>query len=133
MPPAATSDQRPDVGVLIIGSGFAGLGTALRLLDSKFRDFVVLERASEVGGTWRDNTYPGCQCDVPSILYSLSNRPNPNWSRTYSPQAEIQAYLRRCAADVPADKLQLNAEVTDAQWDDTAQLWIVQTTQGTWR
>ena len=133
MSPAATSDQRPDVGVLIIGSGFAGLGTALRLLDSNFRDFVVLERASEVGGTWRDNTYPGCQCDVPSILYSLSNRPNPNWSRTYSPQAEIQAYLRRCAADVPADKLQLDAEVTDAQWDDAAQLWVVQTTQGTWR
>ena len=132
MPPAATADQRPDVGVLIIGSGFAGLGTALRLLDEGFRDFVILERSSDVGGTWRDNTYPGCQCDVPSILYSLSNRPNPDWSRTYSPQAEIQAYLQRCADEIPADRLQHDTEVTGAQWDDAGQMWVVETSRGTW-
>src|SRR5687768_7917824 len=118
--PATPSATRPTVGVAIIGSGFAGLGTALRLQDVGFRDFVILERARDVGGTWRDNTYPGCQCDVPSILYSLSNRPNPDWSRTYSPQAEIQSYLQRCAADVPSDRLQLDTEVTDAAWDDGA-------------
>ena len=131
MPPA-TSDGRAPVGVLIIGSGFAGLGTALRLLDVGFRDFTILEKAHDIGGTWRDNTYPGCQCDVPSVLYSLSNRPNPDWSRTYSPQAEIQAYLKRCAADIPADRVQLDTEVTGAQWDDAAQLWVVDTTRGTW-
>ena len=133
MPPVPSSTaQHPTVDVAIIGSGFAGVGTALRLLDVGFRNFVVLEKARDVGGTWRDNTYPGCQCDVPSILYSLSNRPNPDWTRTYSPQAEIQAYLQRCAAEIPADRLQFDTEVTGAQWDDAAQLWVVETTQGTW-
>ena len=132
MPPAAPDTRNRTVSVAIIGSGFAGLGVALRLLDRGDRDFVILEKADEVGGTWRDNTYPGCQCDVPSVLYSLSDRPNPDWSRTYSPQAEIQAYLQRCAADVPADLLQLRTEVTDARWDDAAQHWVVQTTRGTW-
>ena len=133
MPPVPSSAaQRPTVGVAIIGSGFAGLGVALRLLDTGDRDFVILEKAGDVGGTWRDNTYPGCQCDVPSILYSLSDRPNPEWSRTYSPQAEIQAYLQRCAAEIPADLLQTDTEVTEARWDDAAQHWVVQTTRGTW-
>ena len=132
MPPPPNAANTTSVGVAIIGSGFAGLGTALRLRDVGFSDFVLLEKAGEVGGTWRDNTYPGCQCDVPSVLYSLSNRPNPDWSRTYSPQAEIQDYLRRCAAEIPADRMQFDTEVTGAQWDDAAQVWVVETTRGTW-
>ena len=85
--------------VLIIGTGFAGLGMAIRLKQAGIHDFTVLERAGEVGGTWRDNTYPGAACDVPSHLYSFSFAPNPDWSRSFSPQTEIQAYLERTATD----------------------------------
>src|SRR5271167_4052831 len=75
--------------IAIVGSGFSGLGTAIRLKQEGIEDFVVLERAEALGGTWRDNTYPGCACDVPSHLYSFSFAPNPDWSRTFSPQPEI--------------------------------------------
>ncbi|MEO9223047.1 MAG: FAD-dependent oxidoreductase, partial [Mycobacteriaceae bacterium] len=85
------------VGVLIIGSGFAGLGAAIKLAQAGRRDFVVIERGSEVGGTWRDNTYPGAACDVPSHLYSYSFELNPDWTRSFSQQGEIQSYLRRVA------------------------------------
>ena len=83
--------------VVIVGAGFSGLAMAIRLKQQGIEDFVVLERADEVGGTWHYNTYPGCMCDVPSHLYSLSFAPNPNWSHTYSPQAEIRDYLRNVA------------------------------------
>ena len=88
------------VDIAIIGAGFSGLGAAIRLRGEGIEDFVVLERHEDVGGTWWANTYPGCACDVPSHLYSFSFAPNPEWSRTYSPQAEIREYLRRCAAPV---------------------------------
>ena len=87
--------------VLIIGTGFAGLGMAIRMKQQGMDDFVVLERAGDVGGTWRDNTYPGAACDVPSNLYSFSFAPNPHWSRTFSAQPEIQAYLQGCADPRP--------------------------------
>ena len=80
-----------EVEVAVVGSGFSGLAMAHRLREDGVTDFVVLERAREVGGTWRDNSYPGCACDVPSHLYSLSFAPNPEWSSTFSPQPEIQA------------------------------------------
>src|ERR671933_612695 len=85
------------VRIAIIGSGFAGLCAAIRLEQTGRDDFVVLERAGDVGGTWRDNSYPGCACDVPSHLYSFSFAPNPDWTRSFSPQPEIWEYLRRCA------------------------------------
>ena len=96
MESAVTHDDltHAHVHVAIIGSGFSGLGTAIRLKQEGMNDFIVLERASEVGGTWRDNTYPGCACDVPSHLYSFSFAPNPDWSRAFSPQPEIFSYLR---------------------------------------
>jgi len=84
----------PHRHIAIVGAGFAGLGMAIKLKQEDVEDFVVLERAEDVGGTWRDNTYPGCGCDVPSHLYSFSFAPNPNWSRTFSRQAEIWEYLR---------------------------------------
>src|SRR5919201_809989 len=87
------------VDIAIVGSGFAGIGAAVRLQQAGIDDFVVLERAGDVGGTWRDNSYPGCACDVPSHLYSFSFAPNPDWTRTYSPQPEIRAYLQRLARD----------------------------------
>lgn len=80
--------------VLIIGAGFAGLGTAIQLLKRGIDDFVILERAGEVGGTWRDNSYPGAACDIPSLLYSYSFEPNPDWSRAYSGSSEILAYIK---------------------------------------
>src|SRR5918999_4009456 len=83
--------------IAIVGSGFTGLGMAIRLKQTGMNDFVVLERADAVGATWQANTYPGCACDVPSHLYSFSFAPNPAWTRTYSSQPEIWAYLRRCA------------------------------------
>ncbi|HYH51916.1 MAG TPA: NAD(P)/FAD-dependent oxidoreductase, partial [Acidimicrobiia bacterium] len=94
-------------------------------------DLVVLERAGEVGGTWRDNTYPGAACDVPSHLYSFSFAPNPDWSRSFSPQAEIQEYLRRTATDFGVrPHIRFGHEVLGAAWDETAQRWRVSTNAG---
>ena len=125
---------RRHVGVLIVGSGFAGLGAAIRLAQDGREDFLVVERGREVGGTWRDNTYPGAACDVPSHLYSYSFELNPRWSRSFSPQPEIQDYLRSVAAkyDV-ADKHLFDTEVTLAKWDAAARHWLVDTTNGAFR
>ena len=83
--------------ILIIGAGFAGIGLAHRLEAAGIGDYTILERADRVGGTWRDNTYPGLACDIPSPLYSYSFAPNPDWSRFFAPQAEILRYLEGCA------------------------------------
>src|SRR5881392_543537 len=126
----AEAPARP-VHVAIVGSGFAGLGMAIRLKQRGIEDFVVLERADDVGGTWRDNHYPGCQCDVPSHLYSFSFAPNPTWSRTFSCQPEIQAYLRRCAEQFGVGPhLRFGHGVTAAAWDEEAQLWRLVTEGG---
>ena len=117
------------VHVAIIGSGFSGLGAAIRLKQEGIDAFVVLERGSDVGGTWRDNTYPGCACDVPSHLYSFSFAPNPGWSRDFSPQPEIFAYLRGCARRygiVP--HIRFGTTVTRATWDEDAQKWRIEAT-----
>jgi cation diffusion facilitator CzcD-associated flavoprotein CzcO len=117
--------------VLIVGTGFAGLGMAIRLKQAGITDFTVLERAGEVGGTWRDNTYPGAACDVPSHLYSFSFAPNPDWSRSFSPQGEIQDYLRRTAADFGVrPHIRFHHEVLGAAWDGSEQRWRVRTNEG---
>jgi cation diffusion facilitator CzcD-associated flavoprotein CzcO len=117
--------------VVIVGTGFAGLGMAIRLKQQGEHDFVLLERGSDVGGTWRDNTYPGCRCDVPSHLYSFSFAPNPNWSSTFSPQAEILDYLRGCARRYGVlPHVRFEHEVTAADWDDERQMWLVETSRG---
>ena len=122
------------VEILIVGSGFSGLGMAIRLAQSGRRDFLVLERGDDVGGTWRDNTYPGCACDVPSHLYSFSFAPNPDWSCTYPKQEEIQRYLRRCAERFEIHpQLRLNTTVIGARWDDMASRWVVSTNRGEFR
>jgi cation diffusion facilitator CzcD-associated flavoprotein CzcO len=114
------------VRVAIVGSGFGGIGMAIRLKRAGVEDFVVLERAAEVGGTWRDNSYPGCACDVPSHLYSYSFAPNPDWSRSYSGQAEILAYLRGVAErEGILPHVRTSHEVTETAWDDDAQHWRV--------
>jgi cation diffusion facilitator CzcD-associated flavoprotein CzcO len=119
--------------VVIVGSGFAGLGMAIRLKQAGIEDFVILERADDLGGTWRDNSYPGCACDVPSHLYSFSFAPNPDWSRTFSGQQEIWAYLRRCAERHGiTPHIRYGHEVTEAAWDEDARRWELETTQGRW-
>jgi cation diffusion facilitator CzcD-associated flavoprotein CzcO len=118
--------------VLVIGAGFGGLGLAIKLSEQGEQDFLVVERGPDVGGTWRDNTYPGAACDVPSQLYSFSFAPNPDWSRSFSPQPEIQAYLRRVAAESSVmDRFRFGTNVESASWDDEAARWRVVTSKGT--
>jgi cation diffusion facilitator CzcD-associated flavoprotein CzcO len=119
------------VDIAIVGSGFAGIGAAIRLQQAGFDDYVVLERADDVGGTWRDNSYPGCACDVPSHLYSFSFAPNPEWTRSFSPQPEIWAYLRRVADEHGVtQRTRFGAEVFDAAWNEAAGLWEIETADG---
>ena len=121
------------VRVAAIGAGFGGLCMGIQLKKAGSDDFVILERAGEVGGTWQANTYPGAQCDIPSILYSFSFAPNPAWTRLYPLQAEIKAYLEKCAREYDLlPNIRLDTEVLDASWDDVAQLWTVETSNGTW-
>jgi cation diffusion facilitator CzcD-associated flavoprotein CzcO len=129
-----TATERETVDVAIVGSGFSGLGTAIQLKREGRDDFVVLERAEEVGGTWWANTYPGCGCDVPSHLYSFSFAPNPDWSMTYSAQPEIRDYLIGCADRFDVRRhIRFKHELTDARWDDDARRWDVDTTGGSFR
>jgi cation diffusion facilitator CzcD-associated flavoprotein CzcO len=122
----------PDVTVAIVGSGFAGIAMARSLLRAGLTDIVLLERAADLGGTWRDNSYPGAACDVPSHLYSFSFAPNPEWSRSFSPQPEIWAYLRRVAdAEGVTGKIRFGEEVSSARWDPAGCRWRVETTSGT--
>jgi cation diffusion facilitator CzcD-associated flavoprotein CzcO len=117
--------------VAVVGAGFSGLCMAIRLKREGIDDFVVLERGDEVGGTWRDNTYPGCQCDIPSALYSYSFAPNPEWTRFYPRQEEIRRYLRGCAdhyAVMP--HVRFGHEVTGARWDEEARAWRLDTSHG---
>ena len=117
--------------VAIVGTGFSGLGMAIKLKQDGEDDFVLLERASEIGGTWRDNTYPGCRCDVPSHLYSFSFAPNPNWSSTFSPQPEILDYLRDCAERFEiVPHVRFETELQEAAWEQDEQLWRIETSQG---
>jgi cation diffusion facilitator CzcD-associated flavoprotein CzcO len=117
--------------VIIIGTGFAGLGMGIRLHQHGMTDFVLLERAAEVGGTWRDNRYPGCACDVPSQLYSFSFELNPTWSRSFSGQQEIWDYLRHCVDRYGLGRyIRFHHEVLDAAWDHSRRRWRVHTNCG---
>jgi cation diffusion facilitator CzcD-associated flavoprotein CzcO len=121
----------PHQRVAIIGAGFAGLGMAIRLLQSGDQDLVVLEKADEVGGTWRDNTYPGCQCDVASNIYSFSFAPNPDWSRTYAWQGEIFDYLKDCTERFGVRPfIRFGTELQEARWDNGEQRWQLRTNRG---
>jgi cation diffusion facilitator CzcD-associated flavoprotein CzcO len=117
--------------IAILGAGFGGLGMAIRLKQAGIEDFVVLERDADVGGTWWANTYPGCQCDIPSHLYSYSFAPNPEWTRTYPLQEELGRYARDCAERFGVvGHVRLACEVIDAQWDEGESVWRIETTQG---
>ncbi|MDX6296583.1 MAG: hypothetical protein QOI51_440 [Nocardioidaceae bacterium] len=112
---------------MIIGSGFSGLGMAIRLKQAGRHDFVILEKAEDLGGTWRDNTYPGCACDIPSYLYSFSFAQNPRWSRMFSPQPEIFDYLKDCVRRHGLEPhLRYGARVVRALFDQTSGEWEVE-------
>ncbi|NQX12225.1 NAD(P)/FAD-dependent oxidoreductase [Microbacteriaceae bacterium VKM Ac-2855] len=123
-----------DVDTLIVGAGFAGLGVAIRLTRQGDTDFVLLERADDVGGTWRENVYPDVACDIPSHLYSYSFRPKPDWSAYFAPGAEIQQYLRDAAREEGVlPRLHLGVEVLEMRWHDADARWDVSTTAGSYR
>ena len=126
-----TRDAIVSTDVAIVGAGFGGLGAAIRLKQQGHDDFLVFEQAQDVGGTWRDNTYPGCACDVPSHLYSFSFARNPAWSDTFSGQAEIWAYLRATAVRFGVTPhLRLGQELLGADWDTPSGRWRVRTSHG---
>jgi cation diffusion facilitator CzcD-associated flavoprotein CzcO len=114
------------ISVAIIGAGFAGIGSAIRLKDQGITDFAIFERDSRVGGTWRDNTYPGAQCDIPSRLYSYSFAPNPDWSQTYSGSAEILGYIERLVESAGiAPHIRFGHNVVAVCYDAEAGEWII--------
>ena len=126
-PPTPPSPLR----VIIIGTGFAGLGMAIALQRAGIYDYLILEKAHDVGGVWRDNSYPGAACDVPSHLYSFSFRPNPNWSRVFSPGPEIQQYLRECARESGLlPHIRFGTDMLAARWQAECRRWVIETNHG---
>ncbi len=123
--------ERTEVRVVIVGTGFSGLGMAIGLKKAGIDDFVVLEKANDVGGTWRDNSYPGCACDIQSHMYSFSFDQNPNWTRSFPTQPEIWDYLRRVSARHDLGRhIRFGVELTGARWESDEQRWHVQTRSG---
>ncbi|MBQ0759979.1 MAG: NAD(P)/FAD-dependent oxidoreductase [Gammaproteobacteria bacterium] len=128
---AASDVSYTNTQILIVGTGFAGLGMAIRLKEMGINDFIIIERAKDVGGTWRDNRYPGAACDVPSHLYSFSFEPNADWSRVYPTQPELETYLQNVA-----DKWQLRPHIrfdhtlNQARYDEKNSQWLVNTSGG---
>ncbi|MEU7131907.1 NAD(P)/FAD-dependent oxidoreductase [Streptomyces sp. NPDC046261] len=120
-----------DAQVIVVGAGFSGIGAAIRLRQEGVRDLLVLEKSPDVGGTWRDNTYPGCACDVPSVLYCYSFARNPGWSKTFAGQREIHAYLRATTDRFGVgDVLRCGVDVRRAVWDKAAGRWRLETSDG---
>jgi cation diffusion facilitator CzcD-associated flavoprotein CzcO len=121
-----------ETDIAIVGAGFGGLGAAIELDRNGFGDYVVLERSGDVGGTWSANTYPGCQCDVPSNLYSFSFAPKPDWTHSYPEQPQILEYLHDCAERFGVmPKVQLNCELLGAEWVPDERRWQIETSDGT--
>src|SRR4051794_30276572 len=117
--------------VVIVGGGFGGIAAAIELRADGFEDVTILERGPGVGGTWRDNTYPGAACDVPSHLYSFSYAQRRDWSRLCSPQDEILRYLHQVAREHGVDRLVTpDTEVTACRWGDARAVWIVESAGG---
>jgi cyclohexanone monooxygenase len=118
------------VSVAVIGAGPGGIAMGIQLAAAGY-DFTIFDRADGFGGTWRNNTYPGAACDVPSHFYSYSFAQNPRWSKTFAQQPEILAYLERVAADHGlADHLLGNTRITEMRWADDARCWSLLTDDG---
>ncbi len=122
------TQARDEFPIAIIGAGFAGIGTAIQLRKLGIHSFTIFERAHEIGGTWRDNTYPGAACDVPSHVYSLSFEPKPDWSRAFSESGEIQGYLLGLVEKWGLRAhLRLGTEIVEARFDEAAGSWMLTT------
>lgn len=127
----ATGGPGRHLRVAVVGSGFSGLGMAIRLLEKGVDDFLVFEQADEVGGTWRDNSYPGCACDVMSHLYSYSFAQNPGWQSTFGKQQELFAYLRDCADRFGVRPyIRFRHRLLAARWDEQTRCWHIRTSGG---
>lgn len=129
--PAADRGRSVDVQVLIVGAGLSGIAAAVKLRDAGITNLLVLERSHRVGGTWRDNTYPGCAVDIPSAVYSFSFRPNPRWRSNFARQDELLAYIEDTVEQFGlSEAISLGEEMLDASWDDAARVWQVRSTRG---
>ncbi len=131
-----TKKNQPQSGsnhfdVIVLGAGFSGIGAAIKLLENGISNFVVLEKAGEIGGVWRENTYPGCACDIPASLYSYSFAANPHWSKLFAGQAEIKDYLKATAERYRVmPHVRLNHELIKAHWDNDGKQWLLETNAG---
>ncbi|HRM16528.1 MAG TPA: NAD(P)/FAD-dependent oxidoreductase, partial [Acinetobacter parvus] len=123
----ANKDAIQKTKVAIIGAGFGGLAMAIRLLQSQINDFVILEKTNDVGGTWRENQYPGAACDVQSHMYSLSFAPKTDWSKRYAEADEIFTYIQDITEQYKLkDYCKFNHEVIHAQFDENRNVWTVE-------
>lgn len=128
---AAPVEAGPAPEIAIIGAGFAGIGMAIRLRMQGIESFTIFEKANRPGGVWRDNTYPGSGCDVPSHLYSYSFERRSDWSRRFPKQPEILDYIEHCVRKYRlTSRLRLGVEITSASWDDTTSRWTLTTATG---
>ncbi|MCS4297883.1 NAD(P)-binding domain-containing protein [Acinetobacter guillouiae] len=116
---------------IVVGAGISGIAAAYKMNQAGYNDYVVLEKASRVGGTWRDNNYPGCGCDVPSALYSFSFSPSHKWSHLFAKQPEILSYLEEVVEKYDlGEKIEFNNELISAKWDETQHIWHLETSKG---
>ena len=115
----------------IVGAGISGIAAAIKLKREGYNDFKIIEKADRVGGTWRENTYPGCGCDVPSSLYSYSFAPNPNWSRSFSGSEEILGYIHHLVAEFKLEShIRFEKHVEDLSFDEKKGVWTATTDKG---
>lgn len=127
----AANESSSSYKVLIIGCGHSGIINAVKLREAGIEDFMILEKSDRIGGTWRENTYPGCGCDVPSAFYSYSFNLNPNWSHAFSRQGEILSYMEDTFDKMGLGKnIRLNTELLQAKWSDEKRRWQVKTDKG---
>jgi cation diffusion facilitator CzcD-associated flavoprotein CzcO len=120
-----------DYETVIVGSGLCGIGAGIRLLKEGMGDFVILEKADDVGGTWRDNTYPGLTVDIPSLSYSFSFEQNPYWSSLYAPGPEMKAYVDHCTQKYGIrPHMRYNAEVAESKYNEQKNIWVTRTLSG---
>lgn len=121
----------PSYHTLVVGAGFSGIGTAIKLDRAGLGDYLIIEAGDGVGGTWHWNTYPGIAVDIPSFSYQFSFEQSPNWSRTYAPGSELKAYAEHCVDKYGIrPKIRFNTKVCSADFDDERALWRVQTDPG---
>ena len=131
--PPATGDEATHLRVVVVGAGLAGIAAAVKLKQAGITDYVVLEKADRVGGTWRENTYPGCGCDIPAPVYSFSFNPNPQWRKNFALQPEILAYINDTVDKFALQpKIRLSTELIEAAWSDERRRWVLDTTAGSY-